>query len=94
MKVQVKSLVLDQLQVNYFSVILYGLKKHLKLHVVLSHHIFSASLLPQSDNILSRHSSGGLNNLSESGNSSGSDSESESTSTDSEGASRAPTPEV
>lgn len=53
----------------------------------------SASLLPQSDNILSRHSSGGLNNLSESGNSSGSDSESESTSTDSEGASRAPTPE-
>ncbi|XP_069782644.1 AF4/FMR2 family member 1-like isoform X2 [Narcine bancroftii] len=58
----------------------------------------SASSLPQSDNILPRHSSSGLNNLSESGNSSTSDSESESTSTDSEGAtsegvSRAPTPE-
>ncbi|XP_059844659.1 AF4/FMR2 family member 3-like isoform X1 [Hypanus sabinus] len=58
----------------------------------------SASFLPQSGIFLSRHSSGGLNNLSESGNSSGSDSESETTSTDSEGASsegasRAPTPE-
>ncbi|XP_067894906.1 AF4/FMR2 family member 1-like isoform X2 [Heterodontus francisci] len=52
----------------------------------------SASLLSQSD-VISRHSSGGLNNLSESENSSGSDSESESSSSDSEGASRAPTPE-
>uniref|UniRef100_UPI00398E876A AF4/FMR2 family member 1-like isoform X2 n=1 Tax=Pristiophorus japonicus TaxID=55135 RepID=UPI00398E876A len=53
----------------------------------------SASLLTQSDNMVPRHSNGGLNNLSESENSSGSDSESESSSSDSEGASRAPTPE-
>ncbi|XP_067846522.1 AF4/FMR2 family member 1-like [Heptranchias perlo] len=52
----------------------------------------SASLLPQSDNVVSRHSSDGFNNLSESENSSGSDSESESSSSDNEGASRAPTP--
>ncbi|XP_078400170.1 AF4/FMR2 family member 1-like isoform X1 [Cetorhinus maximus] len=53
----------------------------------------SASSLSRSDEVVSRHSSGGLNNLSESENSSGSDSESESSSSDSEGTSRAPTPE-
>ncbi|XP_078070231.1 AF4/FMR2 family member 1-like isoform X2 [Mustelus asterias] len=53
----------------------------------------SASSLSQNDEVVSRHSSSGLNNLSESENSSGSDSESESSSSDSEGTSRAPTPE-
>ncbi|XP_038647656.1 AF4/FMR2 family member 1-like isoform X2 [Scyliorhinus canicula] len=53
----------------------------------------SASSLSQSDEVVSRHSSGELNNLSESENSSGSDTESESSSSDSEGTSRAPTPE-